>query len=120
MAHLLGRWWVLEVERSLRVLGLTRPCITVGPKNLITALSQSGSFLDGGANHPLQVAAIPLLDPARCLQERVALQRYFKAKRDHVLDRLARMGLPVTIKPAATFYIWLVCTIRICLKDTPI
>ncbi|KAI0247071.1 pyridoxal phosphate-dependent transferase [Lactifluus subvellereus] len=29
-----------------------RICWVVGPKNLITALSQSGSFLDGGANHP--------------------------------------------------------------------
>ena len=29
-----------------------RVCWVVGPKNLITALSQSGSFLDGGANHP--------------------------------------------------------------------
>jgi hypothetical protein len=29
-----------------------RVCWVIGPKNLITALSQSGSFLDGGANHP--------------------------------------------------------------------
>lgn len=29
-----------------------RVCWVLGPKNLITALSQSGSFLDGGANHP--------------------------------------------------------------------
>ncbi|KZV96169.1 PLP-dependent transferase [Exidia glandulosa HHB12029] len=84
-----------------------RICWVVGPKNLITALSQSGSFLDGGANHPLQAAAIPLLDPQRCLQERIALQKYFKAKRDHVLARLAKMGLPVHIPPQATFYIWL-------------
>lgn len=29
-----------------------RVCWVVGPKNLISALSQSGSFLDGGASHP--------------------------------------------------------------------
>lgn len=29
-----------------------RVCWVIGPKNLISALSQSGSFLDGGANHP--------------------------------------------------------------------
>ncbi|EJD53161.1 aminotransferase [Auricularia subglabra TFB-10046 SS5] len=84
-----------------------RICWVVGPKNLITALSQSGSFLDGGANHPLQVAALPLLEPSRCLQERIALQRYFKQKRDHVLGRLEKMDLKVDIPPQATFYIWL-------------
>jgi len=70
-------------------------------------LSQSGSFLDGGANHPLQIAAIPLLDPQRVQQERLALQRHFKAKRDHVLGRLERLGLKVHVYPNATFYIWL-------------
>jgi aspartate/methionine/tyrosine aminotransferase len=29
-----------------------RVCWVIGPKNLISALSQSGSYLDGGANHP--------------------------------------------------------------------
>jgi len=84
-----------------------RICWVIGPKNLITALSQSGSFLDGGANHPLQLAAIPLLDPARVAVEKVALQKHFKAKRDHVLARLKALGIPVTIPPTSTFYIWL-------------
>ncbi|PIL24282.1 hypothetical protein GSI_14035 [Ganoderma sinense ZZ0214-1] len=84
-----------------------RVCWVLGPKNLITALSQSGSFLDGGANHPLQLAALPLLDPARVHLEKVALQRHFKAKRDHVLARLDELGLHVFVPPVATFYIWL-------------
>ncbi|KAI0074209.1 aminotransferase [Panus rudis PR-1116 ss-1] len=84
-----------------------RVCWVVGPKNLITALSQSGSFLDGGANHPLQLAAIPLLQPNHVEQERIALQRHFKQKRDHVLKRLEAMGLKVEVPPQATFYIWL-------------
>ncbi|KAI4524622.1 PLP-dependent transferase [Schizophyllum commune Loenen D] len=84
-----------------------RVCWVVGPKNLITALSQSGSFLDGGANHPLQLAAIPMLDPARVHEEKVALQKHFKAKRDHVLARLADLGLTVRVPPTSTFYIWL-------------
>ena len=79
----------------------------VGPANLITALSQSGSFLDGGANHPLQLAAIPLLDPQHVKQEKLALQRHFKKKRDHVLKRLKKMGLECDIPPVSTFYIWL-------------
>lgn len=84
-----------------------RVCWVIGPKNLITALSQSGSFLDGGANHPLQLAAIPILDPARVAVEKVALQRHFKMKRDHVLKRLREMHLDVDIPPQATFYVWL-------------
>jgi aspartate/methionine/tyrosine aminotransferase len=84
-----------------------RVCWVLGPKNLISALSQSGSFLDGGANHPLQLAAIPLLDPQHVAKERIALQKHFKAKRDHVLKRLKDIGLEVAIPPVATFYIWL-------------
>ncbi|KAI0372983.1 aminotransferase [Pilatotrama ljubarskyi] len=84
-----------------------RVCWVLGPKNLITALSQSGSFLDGGANHPLQLAAIPLLDPERVMQEKIALQKHFKHKRDHVLKRLEDLGLKVEVPPVATFYIWL-------------
>lgn len=84
-----------------------RVCWVVGPTNLITALSQSGSFLDGGANHPLQLAAIPLLDPEHVQKEKVALQKHFKAKRDHVLKRLERLGLKVSCPPESTFYVWL-------------
>ncbi|KAI0691366.1 pyridoxal phosphate-dependent transferase [Cytidiella melzeri] len=84
-----------------------RVCWVLGPKNLITALSQSGSFLDGGANHPLQLVAIPLLEPEHVHAEKVALQKHFKHKRDHVLKRLARLGLKVSVPPQATFYIWL-------------
>ncbi|THH27778.1 hypothetical protein EUX98_g6412 [Antrodiella citrinella] len=84
-----------------------RVCWVMGPKNLISALSQSGSFLDGGANHPLQLAAIPLLDPAHVQREKISLQKHFKAKRDHVLARLEKLGLKVEIPPSATFYIWL-------------
>ncbi|KAG6851285.1 hypothetical protein H0H93_011721 [Arthromyces matolae] len=100
-----------------------RICWVVGPKNLISALSQSGSFLDGGANHPSPQFPFwtPHLSPWRRhgltkylmsseLADRfhqVALQRHFKAKRDHVLARLHALGLDVDIPPTSTFYIWL-------------
>lgn len=84
-----------------------RVCWVVGPKNLITALSQSGSFLDGGANHPLQLAAIPLLHYDHVQKEKIALQKHFKAKRDHVLARLEKLHLKVDIPPSSTFYVWL-------------
>ncbi|CAE6464522.1 unnamed protein product, partial [Rhizoctonia solani] len=37
----------------------------------------------------------------------LALQKHFRAKRDHVLKRLEKLGLQVSIPPEATFYIWL-------------
>lgn len=79
----------------------------VGPEPLITALGQSGSFLDGGAPHPLQVAAIPLLDPELVRSERQVLQRAFREKRDFVVARLRDLGFEVRNPPGATFYCWL-------------
>ncbi|KAG6917920.1 hypothetical protein DXG01_000357 [Tephrocybe rancida] len=54
-----------------------------------------------------KLAAIPLLDPALVALEKVALQKHFKAKRDHVLSRLHALGLDVDLPPTSTFYIWL-------------
>lgn len=111
----------------------------------MTALSQSGSFLDGGANHPYVSICQPhILDlitilecssplshfwnhpeslwkkytSLRCtlvlpairpnyMHLQVALQKHFKAKRDHVLARLRELHLDVDIPPSSTFYIWL-------------
>jgi len=47
------------------------------------------------------------LDPQHVHNERIALQKHFKMKRDHVLKRLKAIGLEVTLPPVATFYIWL-------------
>ncbi|KAJ3515741.1 hypothetical protein NLJ89_g1569 [Agrocybe chaxingu] len=55
----------------------------------------------------MQLAAIPLLDPFHAQQEKIALQKHFKAKRDHVLARLKELHLEVDIPPSSTFYIWL-------------
>jgi len=37
----------------------------------------------------------------------IALQKHFKAKRDHILARLKALHLEVDIPPTSTFYIWL-------------
>ncbi|CAO0789220.1 unnamed protein product [Mucor circinelloides] len=84
-----------------------RVCWIVGPKPVISSMESAGSFLEGGANHPLQLAAIPFLDPKKFRNEAEALQRHFKEKRDFVLNRLKEMGLQVKVPPNATFYIWL-------------
>ncbi|KAI8979224.1 pyridoxal phosphate-dependent transferase [Mycotypha africana] len=84
-----------------------RVCWIVGPKPVISSMESAGSFLEGGANHPLQLAAISMLDPQKFKDEAKALQRHFKGKRDYVLERLERMGLKVKVPPNATFYVWL-------------
>lgn len=76
-----------------------RVCWVAGPKDLITALNQAGSYLDGGASHPMQVLALQMLDKDRIKQDRIALQRHFRMKRKHVLSRLDKMGLHVRVPP---------------------
>ncbi|KAI9340861.1 aminotransferase [Obelidium mucronatum] len=71
-----------------------RVCWIVGPKEYISSMASSGSFLEGGANHPLQQAAIPLLDPVRVQADATALQKHFLAKRAYVLERLEKLNMP--------------------------
>ncbi|KAI9032567.1 pyridoxal phosphate-dependent transferase [Phycomyces nitens] len=84
-----------------------RVCWIVGPKPVIESMASCGSFLEGGANHPLQLAALPLLDPDVYRNEAKNLQRHFRAKRDYVLRRLNEMGFDIRVPPEATFYVWL-------------
>ncbi|RPA82780.1 aminotransferase, classes I and II [Ascobolus immersus RN42] len=84
-----------------------RVCWVLGPKDFIHSLSSSGSFLDGGANVPLQKAAIEMLEPQRVRKQMAFLQRHFMTKRDFVVGRLREIGFTIKTPPEATFYIWL-------------
>ncbi|KAI9226425.1 MAG: aminotransferase [Piptocephalis tieghemiana] len=84
-----------------------RVCWLVAPKDVVSSMQSAGSFLDGGANHPLQEAAIPLLDPDHYRSEARVLQRHFRTKRDYVLSRLVEMGFTIHHPPHSTFYVWL-------------
>jgi len=81
----------------------------LGPKAFIKAIGSCGSYLDGGAAHPFQEAAVPMLEPNLVLKEMQALQKHFKAKRDFVIKRLREIGfdIPDNKVPNSTFYIWL-------------
>ncbi len=79
---------------------------TVGPKEIIRIIASAGSFLDGGANNPLQHEAINLLEPQHMMQETRALQKCFQEKRDYTLMRLKKMGIIVEAEPQGTFYVW--------------
>lgn len=69
-------------------------------------LGSAGSYLDGGANAPLQRLALPLLNMEFVRKDTWALQKHFRAKRDFLLTELAKLGISVQWKPTATFYIW--------------
>ena len=79
---------------------------TIGPKRVIEAVASAGSFLDGGGSKPLQRAAIPLLEDAHVIAETNAIQASFRAKRERLLDGLARLGIDTDAPPDGTFYVW--------------
>ncbi|EDM79441.1 Aminotransferase, class I and II [Plesiocystis pacifica SIR-1] len=97
--------WVEDVNEDPVVVvdGLTknwrypglRISWTVGPKAVIDRVSSAGSFLDGGAPHCLQQAAIPLLEPELADREAAAIQATFSAKRAMMLEQLSAMGIRV-------------------------
>lgn len=108
--------YVEDVDRDPVILfdGLTknwrypgwRVAWTLGPKDVIGAVTSAGSFLDGGGSRPLQRAAIPLLSDEHTLAETRALHRVFRAKRDLLLRRLRKLGVLVDREPEGTFYVW--------------
>jgi hypothetical protein len=79
---------------------------TLGPTAVIDAIASAGSFLDGGANHPFQNAALPLLDPANAAAETLAIQQHFGRKRALVLERLQALDIGVEAVPVGAFYVW--------------
>src|SRR5580692_6061634 len=79
---------------------------TLGPKPVIEAIASAGSFLDGGANHPFQNAALPLLDPKNAAAETLAIQKHFGKKRALLLARLKKLGITADAKPSGAFYVW--------------
>ena len=79
---------------------------TLGPKAVIEAIASAGSFLDGGANHPFQNAALPLLDPKNAEAETLAIQKHFGKKRELLLSRLKKLNIGVDAAPAGAFYVW--------------
>lgn len=106
--------YVEDVERDPVILvdGLTknwrypgwRVSWTVGPRHVIDRLASAGSFLDGGPPHPVQSAALPLIDADVADQEARAIQAVFSAKRALMVRRAREMGLLVPHPPLGAFY----------------
>jgi hypothetical protein len=58
-------------------------------------LGSAGSYLDGGANAPLQRLALPLMELDFIRRDTWALQRHFVIKRDFLLKELDKLGIIV-------------------------
>ncbi|MBI2411098.1 MAG: pyridoxal phosphate-dependent aminotransferase [Candidatus Kerfeldbacteria bacterium] len=93
------------VTKTLRYPGW-RVCWVLGPKEMIARVDAAGSFLDGGANHPVQSAILPLLEPEKYRQEAQAIQKRFREKRAYMVNRLKNIGLAPTSVPNGAFYVW--------------
>jgi N-succinyldiaminopimelate aminotransferase len=78
----------------------------VGPRQVIEAVSSSGSFLDGGGSKPLQRSAIPLLTPDLVRSETTAIRQTFLRKRSILSDGLRKAGVRFDLEPEGTFYCW--------------
>lgn len=106
--------YVDDVNRDMVILvdGLTknwrypglRISWTVGPKAIIQRIASAGSFLDGGAAHPIQKAVIPLLDPQVADGQAKLIQQQFAEKRSLLLSGLARSGFHLPHEPLGAFY----------------
>ncbi|MDY7229099.1 pyridoxal phosphate-dependent aminotransferase [Hyalangium rubrum] len=79
---------------------------TVGPRQVIEAVSSAGSFLDGGGSRPLQRAALPLLEEQHVVEETQAIHTAFREKRAKFHSRLERLGIRTDRPPDGTFYVW--------------
>lgn len=77
---------------------------TVGPKSVIERIGSAGSFLDGGASHPIQRASLDLLSVSQADKEARAIQQTFGKKRDVVIQRLRAMGMELAVDPEGAFY----------------
>lgn len=78
----------------------------IGPKDVASAVTSAGSYLDGGAPRPLQKMSVGLMDPVRVLDETEALQRHFRQKRRVLLDGLQDIGVTFEREPEGAFYAW--------------
>ncbi len=78
----------------------------VGPRQVIEAVSSSGSFLDGGGSKPLQRSAIPLLAPEVAEAETRAIREAFLRKRRVLSEGLRSAGVRFDVEPEGTFYCW--------------
>lgn len=79
---------------------------TIGPRQVIDAVTSAGSFLDGGGSAPMQRTAAELLSVEHVTAETNALRAAFLEKREFLLSSLRDLGVRFDCEPEGTFYAW--------------
>ncbi|MGE0192268.1 MAG: pyridoxal phosphate-dependent aminotransferase [Planctomycetota bacterium] len=92
------------LTKSLRHPGW-RLAWMVGPPAVVEVVSRIGGAMDGGANAPLQRAALDALAPAAADAEARVVRAVFRAKRDRLVGGLEALGLRVAPARGA-FYVF--------------
>ena len=77
---------------------------TCGPEKIIQRISSAGSFLDGGAPHPIQQGVLSLLTRKVADQEAIAIRECFSKKRRFMIDKLLGWGINPDPMPVGGFY----------------
>lgn len=111
----------VEKDQVLIIDGLTknwrypglRLSWTIGPEEVIQKIASAGSFLDGGASHPIQMAALQLIKKEVADSEALAIQKEFGRKKELIVQTLENWGWPIFREPQGGFYVFP------CLKNLP-
>ena len=77
---------------------------TIGPADIIESIYSAGSFLDGGAAHPIQQAAISLLEHSVADKQAHSIKKHFTKKRDFIVKKLEEIGFVIPGPPQGSFY----------------
>jgi alanine-synthesizing transaminase len=80
-----------------------RIAFVVGNPQMVAALTRLKSYLDYGVFQPIQIAAIIALN--ECEEETKVLRDTYRARRDVLIEGLARAGWNVP-SPKATMFVW--------------
>jgi aspartate/methionine/tyrosine aminotransferase len=78
----------------------------IGPEVMMDSMARTASSIDGGPSRIAQRAALEVLEPERADQETRALRQVFSRKRNLMVSRLKKLGIPCAQEPRGTFYCW--------------
>ncbi|HJT37255.1 MAG TPA: aminotransferase class I/II-fold pyridoxal phosphate-dependent enzyme [Actinomycetota bacterium] len=93
---------IFSMSKSFSMAGW-RIAFVVGNPQMVQALTRLKSYLDYGVFQPIQIAAIIALN--ECEEETKVFRDTYRARRDTLIDGLARAGWNVP-SPKATMFVW--------------
>lgn len=104
----------IDKSRVIAVSGLSkgyqaagwRIAVVLGARNIIREVNTVAGGLDGAANHPLQAAAVTMLNSPRSDRTHESMHADFLDKQKTMAGHLRDMGVELASAPDGTFYLW--------------